>query len=40
MDWWGIFRYLLPGGHYIHVVTQLWRQYCPAIACVLRRREW
>ena len=38
-EWWGIFRYCLPGGHYIHAVTRLWREYCPAIACVLRRRE-
>jgi SAM-dependent methyltransferase len=38
MDWWGILRYLLPGGIYIHAVTHRWRDFCPAIACVMRRR--
>ncbi len=36
-DWWGIIRYLLPGGIYIHAVTHVWRRFCPAIACVMRR---
>lgn len=38
VDWWGILRYLLPGGIYIHAVTHRWRSFCPAIACVMRRR--
>jgi len=38
VDWWGILRYLLPAGPYVHVVTHAWRDLCPAIACVMRRR--
>ncbi len=38
VDWWGILRYLLPGAIYIHAVTHVWRAFCPAIACVMRRR--
>jgi SAM-dependent methyltransferase len=37
VDWWGIFRYLLPGGFYLHIVTCALRRYTPAVACVLRR---
>jgi hypothetical protein len=38
VEWWGILRYLLPWGTYIHTVTLRWRDFCPAIACVMRRR--
>ncbi len=38
VEWWGIVRYLLPGGIYIHAVTRMWRAFSPAIACVMRRR--
>ena len=37
-DWWGIYRYLLPGGLYCHLVTKSLRRYAPAIACLARRR--
>jgi SAM-dependent methyltransferase len=39
VDWWGILRYLLPGGLYVHMVTHRFRNWAPAIACVCRRRE-
>ena len=38
MDWCGVFRYLIPAGPYIHVVTRAWRAISPAIACVMQRR--
>ncbi len=38
IDWWGIFRYLLPGGLYVHLVTHALRACSPAIAGVMRRR--
>ena len=37
VDWWGITRYLFPGGFYLHAVTHRWRRFTPAIACLLRR---
>jgi SAM-dependent methyltransferase len=36
VDWWGITRYLFPGGYYLHAVTHRWRRFTPAIACLLR----
>ncbi len=36
VDWWGICRYLLPGGFYCHLVTRSFRRYTPAIACLAR----
>ncbi len=39
LDWWGIYRYLLPAGIYVHFVTRRWRRFTPAIACVFRRKE-
>ena len=36
VDWWGIYRYLLPGGYYVHRVTRRLRYATPAIACRLR----
>ena len=36
VDWWGICRYLLPGGFYCHVVTRPFRRHTPAIACLAR----
>ncbi|HYK90306.1 MAG TPA: class I SAM-dependent methyltransferase [Acidobacteriota bacterium] len=38
MEWWGIYRFLLPGGPYLHFVTRSLRRYTPAIACIMRRR--
>ncbi len=38
IDWWGIYRFLFPGGLYPHLVTRALRRYSPAIACLLRRR--
>ncbi len=38
VDWWGIYRYLFPGGLYLHLVTRSMRQHTPAIACLMRRR--
>ena len=38
-DWWGILRYLVPGGPYLHLVTHRLRHWTPAMACVARRRE-
>jgi len=37
VEWWGICRYLLPGGVYMHVVTRRYRRFTPAIACRLQR---
>lgn len=37
-EWWGIYRYLLPGGFYCHLVTKSFRRHTPAIACLARRR--
>ena len=40
LEWCGIYRYLFPGGFYLHVVTRRWRKCTPAIACrVLLRGE-
>lgn len=36
-DWWGIFRYLLPGEFCVHLVTHRWRRHTPAIACLMQR---
>lgn len=38
VDWWGVFRYLLPGRRYVHWVSRPLRAFSPAIA-VLARRE-
>lgn len=35
-DWYGITRYLLPGGLYVNWPTRLWRRHTPAIAVVAR----
>jgi SAM-dependent methyltransferase len=37
VDWWGICRYLFPGGPYMHLVTRTLRRFTPAIACLVRR---
>ena len=37
VDWWGIFRILLPGGVYVHWPTRRLRSIAPAIAVVARR---
>jgi len=37
-DWWGVFRYLLPGGHYLHWPTRRLRGVAPAVAVIARRR--
>lgn len=31
LDWWGMLRYLLPGGRYLHVPTRAGRRHTPAI---------
>ena len=36
VDWWGIYRYLLPGGLYPHCPTRLWRRFTPAIAVIAK----
>jgi SAM-dependent methyltransferase len=38
-EWWGIYRYLLPAGPYVHWVTRRLRRASPAIACRFRRSE-
>ncbi len=38
-DWYGIYRYLLPGGAYVHAVTRRLRCFTPAIACLMRRKQ-
>ena len=38
IDWWGIYRFLLPAGPYMHVVTHALRNHTPAIACFSRHR--
>jgi SAM-dependent methyltransferase len=35
--WWGVFRYLCPGGYYIHSPTRGLRRIAPAIAVVARQ---
>lgn len=35
-DWWGIFRFLFPGGYYLHRPTRALRRIAPAIAVVAR----
>jgi SAM-dependent methyltransferase len=37
VEWWGLYRYLLPGGHYLHWPTRALRRFTPAIAIVARR---
>lgn len=39
VDWWGVVRYLLPVGPYIHWPTRTWRAVAPAIAVIARKRE-
>jgi SAM-dependent methyltransferase len=38
LDWWGIYRYLLPGIGYAHLPTRLWRRFTPAIAVIAGNR--
>ncbi len=35
-SWWGIYRFLFPGGYYFHRPTRLLRGFTPAIAVVAR----
>lgn len=37
-DWWGVFRYLMPWGLYVHRPTRGLRQVAPAIVVRCRRR--
>jgi SAM-dependent methyltransferase len=39
VKWLGLFRYLLPGGYYLHFSTRVWRRFTPAIAVVARGRR-
>lgn len=36
-EWWGIYRYLLPGGFYVHLPTRALREWTPAIAVLARK---
>jgi SAM-dependent methyltransferase len=36
-DWWGVYRYLLPGGFYPHWPTRALRRWTPAIAMIARK---
>ena len=38
IEWKGILRYLLPGGYYLHLVTEVFRRHAPAIIVVARKR--
>jgi SAM-dependent methyltransferase len=38
LEWWGVYRYLFPGGYYAHHPTRVWRRLTPAIAVLARRR--
>lgn len=38
VEWQGILRYLLPGGYYLHLVTEALRRHTPAIIVVARKR--
>ncbi len=38
VSWWGLLRYLLPGGYYVHAVTRALRPFTPAIAILTRNR--
>jgi len=37
VEWWGIYRYLVPGLGYLHLATRIWRRWTPAIAVVARK---
>ena len=37
LDWWGIYRYLVPGLGYVHLPTRAWRRFTPAIAVLARK---
>lgn len=39
LAWEGILHYLLPGGHYLHVVTSLARWHVPAVLVACRARS-
>jgi SAM-dependent methyltransferase len=39
VDWWGVYRYLLPGGYYLHKPTRIFRRSAPAIAVFARREK-
>jgi len=38
VEWWGLTRYLLPVGYYVHLVTRPLRRFTPAIAVLTRQR--
>lgn len=38
-EWWGIFRYLLPTGHYVHWPSRWLRRVAPAVVVVARRKR-
>lgn len=39
VEWWGVLRYLLPGGAYLHRPTRAFRGATPAIAAVARAKR-
>jgi len=38
LDWWGVYRYLVPGLGYVHLPTRAWRRFTPAVAVLARKR--
>lgn len=38
VDWTGVFRWLPPGGYYLHIVTRRLRRHTPAILVTCRKR--
>jgi SAM-dependent methyltransferase len=40
IEWWGIYRYLVPGLGYLHYPTRTLRRFTPAIAVLTRNRPW
>lgn len=39
VEWWGVYRYLLPGGRYLHRPTRALRGVAPAVAVVAARDD-
>ena len=37
LEWWGMLRYLLPGGFYLHLPTRRGRNHTPAVLVAARR---
>jgi SAM-dependent methyltransferase len=39
LQWWGLYRYLLPTRHYLFLPTKRMRRYTPAIAVLMRKKS-